>query len=153
MGADPAQGQATPNLSGISTDIEVLAFDGVTDELVGWAMMIPSDYNGGDITLKVPGATSSATTNSVCFCAESGDVADGASIDSATDENSSCDSNTMTNTNEEQSTFSYTLSGTHAAGNVMYFNLLRDADGTSCTDDYTSDFYIFNANICFPVSE
>jgi len=147
----PASNFATPDLR---NNHPTLDFDGSTDEEAYFEGVMPSNYGGGSVVVDIYVGFSSATSGSVRFQTDFERVASG-----GTDLDADSFTGSMQSAGGTANGTSGILSKvsiTHTAGAQMDsvaagepFRLLvhRDADGTSGTDDITTDAEVYRVVI------
>lgn len=123
----------------------VLDFDGTTDEEAVFTGVLPPSYEGGGLSIRAFVAFTSATSGSARLQAAV-ERMDASSLDIDADSFAAFQSDGVTapGTSGQVIMFSVTLtSGAQmdslVAGECFRLKLRRDADGTSGTDDITSD--------------
>jgi len=138
----PTSNYATPSLR---NNHPVLEFDGSTDEEAVFTFRVPDDYGGGGLTIKTTWAFTSATSGSlrVQTAIERMNVS---SLD--IDADSFASFNSAGGSAPGTSGQLIDVTTTHAsgaemdslaAGELCRLKIRRDADGTSGTDDITTD--------------
>lgn len=121
----------------------VLDFDGTTDEEAVFKFLLPSAYAGGGLTVKLTVAFSSATSGTSRWQAD------------IERDNTDLDADSFTGTFQSVGIAADATSGVTASGTITFTNgaqmdslaagewgrlkIRRDADGTSGTDDITTD--------------
>lgn len=123
----------------------VLDFDGATDEEAVFSGVLPAHYSGGGLTIETFWAFTSATTGSLRV-QTSIERIDASSLD--IDADSFATANSAGGTAPATSGQVIKVTTTHAsgaemdslaAGETYRLKIRRDADGTSGTDDITTD--------------
>lgn len=136
----PASNPATPDLR--NNDL-CLDFDGATDEEAVFKGIMPSHYGGGGVTLKLHVRCTSATTGSMRFQTSFEQDADhDIDADGFASANSGGGSASGTSGKETIVSISHSDGSemdSVAAGGLFRLKVRRDADGTSGTDDITTD--------------
>jgi hypothetical protein len=120
-----------------------LAFDGATDESCSWSFQMPGDYASAPV-LDVLYKMASATTGTIRFEARIAAITDGDTTDAdakAYATTNSAGDTVPATTAGKVGGFSITLTNADslAAGDFVVVQLRRDADGTTGTDDVTTD--------------
>ena len=129
----------------------VLGFDASTDESCWWTFVAPQGITT-PLTAIITYFMASATTGSVRFEAFVEAVSDGDSIDlDATDSYDSTNNAGATvpgtQGNPDQISITLTNNDSIAAADMVRIKLVRDADGTTGTDDATGDCYVLLVEI------
>lgn len=129
----------------------VLDFDGSTDEEAVWTFIMPAHYSGGGVTVKIHVMFTSATSGTVRF-----QTSFEAMASQDTDSDGFATANSGGGSANGTSGVETVISINHAnggeidsiaAGGVGRFKLRRDADGTSGTDDITTDAEVTSISI------
>jgi hypothetical protein len=138
----PASAYSTPDTRNAHL---VLDFDGSTDEEAVFPGVLPSGYNGGGLTCDIYTAFTSATSGSVRFQAAIERI-DTSSLDIDADSFASFQSAGGSAPGTSGQVIKVTITFTDgsqmdslAAGEAFRLKIRRDADGTSGTDDITTD--------------
>jgi len=123
----------------------VLDFDGVTDEEAVWTAVLPAGYAGGGLTVQTWWAFTTATSGNLRVQAAIERV-DVSSLDLDADSFAAFQSAGGTAPGTSGQVIAVTVTFTSgaqmdslAAGEVFRLKIRRDADGTSGTDDITTD--------------
>jgi hypothetical protein len=144
----PGSNYATLDLRNVHP---VLDFDGSTDEEAVFTFVMPSNYGGGGVTVKVHYTATSATSGTARF-QTSFERVTGQNIDS----DSFATANSGGAATSGTSGIITTVSINHAngsemdscvAGDVCRLKIRRDADGTSGTDDIATDIEVVAVEI------
>lgn len=131
--------------------IPVLDFDGSTDEEAVWSGVLPYHYGGSGITAECHVMFSSATSGTArlqgSFEAGSGQDHDSDGFATANSAGGSANG-----TSGVETVISITFANgaeidSLAAGGAFRFKLRRDADGTSGTDDITTDLELIAVHL------
>lgn len=129
----------------------VLWFDGATDEECAWTTVMPQSASG-TLTLVLQLVAVSATTGTCRFQADVEAITPGDATD--TDAGTSFDTANSNGASAPATAgFIFALSVTmtnadsYAAGDYVRVRLRRDADGTSGTDDITTDIGLYAAEL------
>ena len=145
-GAEAAQAETTAT----RPDMKTLNFDASTDEFAQFSVAMPKSWNEGTITFQVYWTSASTNTGNVIWglqgvaCADSDtiDVAYGtavtvtdAGIGTAEDQHISSESGAVT------------VAGSPAAGELTYFQVLRDANAGG--DTFSADAKLLGVKIFF----
>lgn len=138
----PSSAFATPDLRNVHP---VLDFDGSTDEEAVWTGRLSDAYSGGGLTVIIQCAFTSATSGSVRWQAAIERV-DLSSLDIDADSFASFQSAGGTAPGTSGQTIDVSIAFTSgaqmdslAAGETFRLKIRRDADGTSGTDNITTD--------------
>lgn len=138
----PASAYATPDTR---NSHPILDFDGATDEEAVFGGVLPTAYAGGGLTCETWWAFTSATTGSLRVQAAIERI-DASSLDIDADSFASFNSagGTAPGTNGQVIVVTVTFTAgaqmdSLAAGEAFRLKIRRDADGTSGTDDITTD--------------
>lgn len=156
---DGSASNATPALQRVKSSAAApapfflqLAFDGATDEMVYWSFRMPSDYASAPV-LKVQYKCLSATTGTVRFegrlAAVTPDV-DTTDVDAKALATTNSNGGTVPATTAGKlAEISITLTNADslAANDFVIVMLRRDADGTTGTDDVTTDIEVVAASL------
>ncbi len=131
----------------------VLDFDGATDEEAVFAGVLPRNYNGGGLTVYHHIVFTSATSGSVRLQG-SFERMDASSLDIDADSFATANSagGTAPGTSGQLIVVAITFTDgaemdSVAAGEAFRYKLRRDADGTSGTDDITTDMELLRIEI------
>ncbi len=138
----PASNFATPDLR---NNHPVLDFDGVTDEEAYFESYLPANYGGAGITADIYVMFTSATSGTVRFQADferlnaGGPDQDADSFSGTFQSNGGSANGTSGITTKVSVSFTNSQINGLLVGEPFRLKLRRDADGTSGTDDITTD--------------
>jgi hypothetical protein len=141
---------AFPQLA-LSNERPILWFDGATDEECCWTFVAPQGLTG-TLTLILLLVAASATSGTVRFQADVEAITPGDSVD--TDATTSFDTTNSGGASVAGTAgylFSLSITVTNAdsiaAGDLVRLRVRRDADGTTGTDDVTTDVGLLAAEL------
>lgn len=131
----------------------VLDFDGATDEEAVFSGVLPENYAGGGLTIDTFWAFTSATTGSLRVQAGIERI-DASSLDIDADSFAAFQSagGSAPGTNGQVIKVTITMTNgaqmdSLAAGEIFRLKIRRDADGTSGTDDITTDAELLGVDV------
>lgn len=141
-------GTATVESATHKVNTTELLFDQSTDEFAQATVVMPSNYNGGTITAKFHWSASSGSGDVVWYI-QGRSFPDGANIDQAFGAAQTV-TDTLTAANQVDitaATPAITLVGTATAGNLVIFQIWRDANAG--TDTLTADARLLGVEISY----
>lgn len=146
----PSSAFATPDLRNIHPTLD---FDGATDEEAVWTAVLPRNYASGGLTIRHFVAFTSATTGSGRIQGAIERI-DASSLDIDADSFASFQSVGVTAPGTSGQVVTGDVAFTSgaqmdnlAAGELFRYKMRRDADGTSGTDDITTDMELLAIEI------
>jgi len=121
----------------------VLDFDAATDEAVNFTAVMPRNYSGGGVTVRITWAASTAT-GGICRWQTAFESLDTQDIDSDGFATANSNGDTTNATSGQQTTTSIAHTAgaqmdSVIAGTPFRLKVNRDADGTTGTDSMTGD--------------
>ena len=145
-GADAQQVETTAT----RPDMKVLDFDAGTAEYAQFSVSMPKSWNEGTITYQVYWTPASTNTGNCIFCLQAVACADNDTIDVAYGTQIEVTDAGIGTVEDQQITSessAMTVAGSPAAGELTYFQLLRDAaDGS---DTFTADARVLGVKIFY----
>lgn len=143
----PASAYATPD---VRNGVHVLDFDAATDESAVFVDVLPRNYAGGGLTVKVNAAHSTATSGSSRWQAQIERSNTDLDADSFAAAQSAANAASGTSGIITTASIAFTDGAqmdSLAVGDTFRLKITRDADGTSGTDDATGDAELVTVEI------
>lgn len=155
----PTQSNGCASITGVETtagrpDMYVLDFDASSDENAQFSIAMPSYWNEGTITFQVYWTTAATDTDGVAWALSGVVCSDNDTIDAAfgtavvvTDDALGAAEDLCVTAESA----AVTLAGTPAAGDLAYFNIMRDV--SDANDDMTEDARLIGVKIFYTVDD
>ena len=155
----PTQSNGCASITGVETtagrpDMYVLDFDASSDENAQFSIAMPSYWNEGTITFQVYWTTAATDTDGVAWALSGVVCSDNDTIDAAfgtadvvTDDARGAAEDLCVTAESA----AVTIAGTPAAGELAYFNIMRDV--SDANDDMTEDARLIGVKIFYTVDD
>ena len=155
----PTQSNGCASITGVETtagrpDMYVLDFDASSDENAQFSIAMPSYWNEGTITFQVYWTTAATDTDGVAWALSGVVCSDNDTIDAAfgtavvvTDDALGAAEDLCVTAESA----AVTIAGTPAAGDLAYFNIMRDV--SDANDDMTEDARLIGVKIFYTVDD